>query len=201
MNLNEKMLYTMTSQVLNRFLIAVLLYSVLALNSCKKVVPDPCDGVICLNGGTCVNGQCDCPNGYTGPDCSNQITPSKIRINNIRLTKFPPTDNGAGWDLTSGPDIYIVIEYNGSIIYNHPTYYQNADPSLTYDFKPSTNLNLTNPADNYIIRLYDYDDFSTDDYMGGIEFVPYYDGNNFPGNIDIDAGGTVAFELSVSYEW
>jgi len=102
---------------------------------------------------------------------------------------------------TCGPDIYFTMEYSNSTIYEHPTFYQNADPSQDYDFQPNTNLNINNPTDNYVIRLYDYDDFDADDYMGGIQFVPYQDGNDFPAKINLDAGGDVAFELSVTYTW
>ncbi|GAB4261720.1 MAG: hypothetical protein Kow0027_29260 [Saprospiraceae bacterium] len=127
------------------------------------------------------------------------MTPSKIRVTNIRVTKFPATDNGAGWDLTSGPDIYVTMSYNGSLIYDSPSFYQNADPSQVYDFMPNSNLNLTNPTDTYEIDLYDFDDLDADDFMGGIQFVPYQDGNHFPSKLIIDAGGKVAFELSVVY--
>lgn len=191
----------MKSKLLIGITISTLLLTMTVFNSCKKDDPDPCEGVTCLNGGTCVNGQCDCPEGYSGPDCGNQVTPSKIRITNIKLTKFPATDNGAGWDLTSGPDIYVTMEYSGSTIYDHPYFYQNADPSQDYDFQPNINLNMDNPTDNYVIRLYDFDDFDADDYMGGIQFVPYQDGNNFLNKILLNAGGDVAFELSVTYTW
>jgi hypothetical protein len=164
-----------------------------------EIQVDPCANVTCLNGGTCVNGSCDCPTGYTGPDCGNQETPSKIRITNIRVTKFPATDNGAGWDLSSGPDIYVSMEYSASQIYEHPTFFQNANPTQDYDFQPNINLNMNNPTDIYIIRLYDNDDFGADDFMGGIQFVPYQDGNNFPNKLNLDAGGDVAFELTVVY--
>ncbi len=175
-------------------------FSLLLFASCKKDDPiDPCENITCLNGGTCVNGECNCPTGYTGPDCGEQKTPSKIRISKIRVTRFPATDNGAGWDLTSGPDIFVTMEYNGSDIYTHPEFYQNADPSQNYDFTPNINLNMDHPTDTYIIRLNDYDDFDPDDFMGGIQFIPYSDGNDFPATLFLDAGGDVAFEISVVY--
>jgi len=34
---------------------------------------DPCAGVTCLNGGTCIDGSCLCPNGYTGDDCGTVV--------------------------------------------------------------------------------------------------------------------------------
>ncbi len=163
---------------------------------------DPCDGIICENGGVCVNGACDCPEGYTGPDCSNQQTPSTIRVTNIKVTRFPATDsNGGGWDLLSGADIFVTIHYNNNEVYEHPTFIQNADPGVDHNFSPSINLNLTNPTSAYVISLYDFDDFDPDDFIGGIEFTPYSNNNGFPTILTLDANGTVAFELTMTYSF
>jgi len=37
------------------------------LNSCK----DPCKDVFCENNGVCIEGDCDCPNGFSGTNCEN----------------------------------------------------------------------------------------------------------------------------------
>ena len=42
----------------------LLLMSITFFQSC-----DPCNGVNCQNGGTCVNGNCQCPPGYEGVHC------------------------------------------------------------------------------------------------------------------------------------
>ena len=44
----------------------------LFLFSCQK---DPCENLTCLNGGTCVDGDCDCPDGFIGPDCGLELDP------------------------------------------------------------------------------------------------------------------------------
>lgn len=41
----------------------------IALVACKD---DECDKVNCLNGGTCDNGTCQCPSGYSGEFCQNE---------------------------------------------------------------------------------------------------------------------------------
>ena len=51
--------------------------------------------------------QTQCPEGYKGKDCKEQITPSKITLTKIQVTKFPQTNGGASWDVASGPDIFI----------------------------------------------------------------------------------------------
>lgn len=40
------------------------------ITGCKM---DPCDGIVCENGGTCINGGCDCPEGWTGLRCEVEI--------------------------------------------------------------------------------------------------------------------------------
>lgn len=215
----------------NLSLTLILLSAVLSLASCKK---DPCDditclnggacidgscncpegysgaqcetfdacfNVVCLNGGDCVNGACVCPEGYTGADCSQQITPSKIRISRIEVTRFPATDNGAGWDFTSGPDIYPIIAKNNNLLWEYPSFIQNADPSTNHSFDVNPVFDLESPNDQYAISLYDYDDFDNDDFMGGILFTPYSSNNKFPSTFTLDAGGDVAFKVYVSYVW
>lgn len=170
-------------------------------SSCGQDDPDPCEGIICINGGTCANGECNCPEGYTGSDCSQQDTPDKIRISRIDITRFPATDNGAGWDLTSGPDIYPELSIGSVTLYSASNFYQNADPSDNYTFDLSPAVDMEDPNDQYTIRLFDYDDFDPDDLMGGINFTPYSSDNEFPSEIDLDAGGDVAFTLHVTYVW
>lgn len=175
----------------------------LVIVSCKKNDADPCDKTVCLNGGHCANGECVCPDGYGGADCSQPITPRKIKITKIEVTRFPATDNGAGWDLTSGPDIYLkLLKDDVQIWKSSNTYnYQNADPSKIYSFDIAPAVDLTDPQDQYTISLYDYDDFDAPDFMGGIIFTPYAKSKGFPSVLTLDAGGTVAFKLHVSYTW
>jgi hypothetical protein len=45
---------------------AALLCLLIILNACES---DPCENVVCQNGGTCVDGTCDCPTGFEGKFC------------------------------------------------------------------------------------------------------------------------------------
>lgn len=36
---------------------------------------DPCANQICTNGGTCIDGECDCPEGFIGPQCTIPLDP------------------------------------------------------------------------------------------------------------------------------
>lgn len=169
-------------------------------NSCSK---DPCDAIVCLNDGYCANGQCVCPPGYSGADCSQQVTPVQMRITKIEVTKFPATtSNGAGWDLGSGPDIYPELYLGNNFVWTSVNYFTNATQGQIYEFTPNTPIVLNNPSSEYTMRLYDYDDLDPDDFMGGIIFAPYRNnGNGFPKERVIDAGSNLAFKLHFTYIW
>ncbi len=65
-----KIVFTTSCIVLFAFLCIVL-------NSCKKKAIEynettlirPCDGVVCFNGASCLDGLCVCPKGYEGNKC------------------------------------------------------------------------------------------------------------------------------------
>lgn len=188
-----------------KHLISLMVFIVLIIGTsgCKKdqkeEALDPCANIVCLNGGSCANGSCNCTDRYTGSDCSLQVTPSRIRINKVVVTRFPATDGGAGWDLTSGPDIFIRMLKGTSTVWDSPSYFENADPNLDYTFDFSPGLNLTDVTAQYSLLLYDYDVSSADDFMGGISFTPYHSTNGFPAVLSLDAGGEVSFQVYVSY--
>ncbi len=58
----------------------LLLSTLTVLPSCKK--DDPCDNVVCLNGGTCSDGSCTCATGYEGTTCETEIRAKFIGIYN-----------------------------------------------------------------------------------------------------------------------
>lgn len=177
--------------------IITLLILTLTLFSCKKDASDLCEGVSCKNGGTCVNGDCNCPVSWTGPDCTQQKTPTNLILKNIIVTTFPPTDNGAGWDLTSGPDIYVEISQNGQVLYTSG-YIVNATAGVNFQ----TNFILPDVTGIYVIRVYDYDDFDANDFMGSIQGSFYTSTNGFPSTLTVSCGTcVVSFSIPVSYTW
>jgi hypothetical protein len=56
-------------------LLSLALLVVLCTNNPSSPNTDPCAGVTCLNGGTCVDGVCECPAGYTGAHCETAVDP------------------------------------------------------------------------------------------------------------------------------
>jgi hypothetical protein len=188
------------------FFLLVMGWSVVAtLTSCKKDEPkDPCSGITCLNGGTCANGACNCPPGYAGSDCSQLVTPKKVTITKIQITKFPATEvGGAGWDPTSGPELYPKISLGSTTIYSSTLRYTDANPNLVpYEFAPNPYVELNDPSSQYLIEAYDYDTVDPDDWMGGIYFYPYSSSTGFPSIVLVEAAGaTVAFKLELVYTW
>ncbi len=194
---------TSYSKIIKELFVLTIFVSIFSLNSCDKdePVPNPCENVTCLNGGVCVNGDCDCADGYSGPSCGDQITPTSIRVSKIDVTRFPATESsGGGWDLTSGPDIYVELFKGSTSVWMSSIYYENASQT-TYSFNISPTYDITSPNEQYTVRLYDYDSSDADDFMGGIIFYPYSNDNGFPSTLSIDGGGDVAFKLYFSYVW
>ncbi len=56
----------------NLFFIILLLFAgAVCFTSCK----DECEDVNCQNGGTCIEGDCECPEGFTGINCQTELQP------------------------------------------------------------------------------------------------------------------------------
>jgi hypothetical protein len=187
-----------------KVLMCFLLPMLVIVFSCKPA--DPCASVVCQNSGTCGgNGLCACPAGYTGNFCEKQVIPRAIVIHSITVTKFPATkDNGAGWDLTSGPDIYVkVYEGNVNLLWDSPTYFPDAVNTQTYKFTPATPIRLTDATKMYIIELNDYDSVTLSERISVAGILFGSDAKDLPAKMLLNANCAtcpVSFELAVTYE-
>jgi hypothetical protein len=179
-----------------------IIFLAVFLLTCNKEDLDPCLGVTCMNGGACKNGTCDCPEHYEGPNCINQETPTKIIITKIEVTKFPSTrSTGLNWDVGDGPDIYVGIIKDKSILYTTKTYFTNSVQGTVISWS-NLSIEISSPKDRYEIDIIDYDDANNDDFMDGVEFTPYGDTNGFPTSISLSAPGSQAnFKITVSYQF
>lgn len=180
-------------------LLYILLFALLL--SCSS---DPCEEISCQNGAACDDGNCLCEDGYTGNLCESEIKPDKIFITKVVVTSFSNYDSDNNeWDaFGDNADITFRINKGDTEIYSHNTFYEDAVSSQDYTFTLSTNPIELNDVNNiYAILLYDYDDGFGDDYMGGITFTPYKDGDNFPEKVEVSIDNyPISFELYFSYE-
>ncbi len=193
----------------------VLLVIIAAVLSCSSDSSSECIPITCLNGGlSTADCGCDCPLGYSGENCSNQITPTKIIISKIRVSIFPNTDSGGNaWDLSSGAaDISMIVSRDNSgaaiAIWTATTYYPDVVSNGVnfYDFTPLTPIEVTQVSIPHYIELLDYDGADTfpsaNDTMGVIAFYPYVQANGFPTTITLANDSLpLRFELTLSYEW
>ena len=185
-------------------LLFIVLISVIMI-TCSD--PDPCAGIVCNNGGTCDNGTCECTEFYGGPSCSVPRVPTAILVSKIDILKWPTTTSaGGGWDLNgTGPDIFIAVVKNPGTA-NESTIHTSASASNNtgggfLSYTPTLNISLSADGSTYSIRLYDDDDELGNEFMAGIIFTPSQEITGFPSTITLDAGGTVAYKLYVTYDF
>lgn len=68
------------SVILSTLIAVLFLFSLIFISACNKdktkyndtTLIRPCDNVICLNGGTCNDGLCYCPQGFEGKQCATR---------------------------------------------------------------------------------------------------------------------------------
>lgn len=179
----------------NSQILLILLIITFFSHGCKE---DACEDVSCLNGGTCIDGQCDCPEGYSGLDCGNVETPDLIKVSAVSLIHFPLTEsNGGSWDISSGPDIYFRIFEGDELIYDS-YYYENATADGEFIWEFTEPISLTEPLLSHSIALYDYDVIDADDFMEVINFTPFDESEGLPAPLILDVG-KLTFELEVEY--
>lgn len=169
----------------------IILFFALFLNSC---IDKKCD-YGCING-LCYEDNCECYTGWTGKSCDIQITPTLLKITRIDILSFP----SGNYDIGSNPDIYIKIYHGEELIHTQPNYFLNANPGSTYTVNYSSNINITDPTGYYSIVLYDYDDVDSDDFIGGLQFSPYFSTNNFP-NFEVVTYENFSFKVYYEYEF
>ena len=181
-------------------LLLILALAILGTAGCKDKQEQLCEGIICENGGECINGDCDCLEGYEGPSCESQTTPNRITVTSITIAEFPLFDNGSSWDVSSAADLKVVVYRGRTVIHSQLSVFKNTTGEENYRYVPATPIDITSPTDRHAISLFDEDSFDADDFMGGVEFSPYFNTNDFPSTLRVAAGG-VSFILEVKYVW
>lgn len=196
----------MKNYLLKSIFILIVLVSFLGCSS-DDSTPEPCTPIACLNGGISnADCGCDCPQGYSGANCSTQITPAKIFITKIRVIKFPNLKpDGSYWDSFSGiPDIYVQVLRGTTLVYDSPTFFEDVVSTSTsfFDFTPALPIEITTFNTPYIMSLFDYDTTGSDENMGFIGFFPYTNTAGFPSTLTVkDDTKSLHFELTLTYQW
>jgi hypothetical protein len=60
-------------------IVSISIFGVVVVTSCNST---NCNNVICQNGGSCANGVCTCPTGFSGISCETAATTAIVYINN-----------------------------------------------------------------------------------------------------------------------
>ncbi len=81
--------------------ITISAFGALIYSSCRK---DKCKGVTCQNGGTCNDGSCVCPSGYSGNFCEN----SSITYTNDTYTPINITVGGSAAVINAGTSVSFI---------------------------------------------------------------------------------------------
>ncbi len=106
------------------------------------------------------------------------ITPGRVYLDSLVINDLPWVDGtGAGWDLTSGPDVNIyfgplpVSETSGSFLYSWGTLTDLTQSQLPISAYISTPWQFANWSTSYGFAFYDYDAGSSNDLMGTVSFT------------------------------
>jgi hypothetical protein len=131
--------------------------------------------------------------------CGNKKILTSTQLNMIRLENVPSTQpNNNGWDLLGGlPDVQMRISQNKRTLYTSEVY-DDASSKNTYFFKRSTPFLIEDMNAEYRVDLYDYDDFSDAEWMGGFTFKPkdYKDQKEI-----LLYGNTTPIQIALIVEW
>ena len=186
-----------TKKVLILFLASILM----VVSSCNKEKDDPQpqnNTVICQD------------SRYTGPNCDQQKTPTKILITKISITKFPQYKQvpNVTWDGTTDigdyrPDVSIQLWKNTSSYQFGTSTVWDANYNQRYDWIQSLSNDFPfelDPSGNYYVRANDYDNGGVKEVMGEVYFTPYNNTNGFPSILYLSSN-EIDVELYITYEF
>lgn len=134
-------------QVSSLFTLFVLLISLITLNSCG----DPCDDINCNNSGTCIEGECQCDPGFSGPFCSIEDLCYNVNCNDGTCVDGS-CECDPGYD---GGDCTIVLRTAYLGIYN-ASEVCSSDPSFSDNYTAEVKFSSSGVQYMYITNLYNH---------------------------------------------
>lgn len=112
--INSKNRVTITKQIVMKHITILLL--LITICACKE---DPCEETNCLNGGECIEGICECPEGFGGENCASIIQRIKNESHNGQLLfTYEYLENGNIASIISSQISY-TFEYRTDTIIKH----------------------------------------------------------------------------------
>ncbi len=174
--------------------------SVVAWSGCGK----KCTEESCLNGGVCVDGECNCPPGYSGNSCEKENTPKSLTVRKIKLVNIARTyPSGREFDPAEFPDVYVVIRRGlEKVVHTSPVF--NVRPGQVVELDVGNGAFLFTSSD-YTLELWDEDrtaGAAENELMAEVTFRPWKPGGGFPEWLEIaleNGRHTVAIKLE--YQW
>lgn len=154
-----------------------------------------------------------------GAGGSNQTTQTinigaaytKCFITSVTINSIPFTDgSGAGWDISSGPDVFIKIaKYNGPsapmVVYDG-TAKRISDMTLNMfptTFTLATPIEVTDFDFGHLIQMWDYDTPDPDDLIGNTGYAAINSAkttsNPYPTSISVSDDKQIS--VKVNYKW
>ncbi len=131
--------------------------------------------------------------------CGGRKILTSTQLNMTRLEQVPSSQpNNSGWDILGGlPDVQMRISQNKQALYTSEVY-DEASSKNTYFFKRNTPFLFLDMNAEYRVDLYDYDDFSDAEWMGGFTFKPkdYKDQKEI-----LLSGNTTPIQIALIVEW
>ena len=194
--------------------LSMLLMIAMFFGCSKDESSSSCTPIACLNGGVSTpDCGCDCPIGFTGPNCSTQVTPTKILITKIKVKNFPnkKPDGLTTWDdyfVTSynSPDIFPFLTLGSITLFQGSAFQDvisNGNGTDNFTWIPSTPIEIVAINSQLTLDLYDDDAGSPGyEFMGGFNFYLYNSTGGFPTTITLSNSTSLyKFELTLSYVW
>jgi|GEM_PF-1949115 len=143
------------------------------LSTMSMSCSDQCKQNDCSYHGYCLDGNCNCDEGYSGESCHISITPSAVKLNEISILSFPSTQNGESWDsigVAGKPDVYFKLYMEEELLYKGVKIEENIElghQKCTEKVK----IILSNYNKTYTLKLYDKDEGAiVDEYMCSLSF-------------------------------
>jgi len=180
--------------------ILFFILSIFLLSNCNN---DSCEELGCNNGGTCINEVCNCPNGWTGPDCSEIEPPVSFEILTIQIENIPQLkDDGTTWDESDGPELIGFWILNDDILISSTSLEDvNNFTGTSIEMIPLNPFTLpVEFLDSQILefQLFDFDDVDTLEKMFTVAFEPDF----YLKGVDVDciSGSVTQGEANVKAE-